>query len=67
MSETKPLSEMSDEEIIAEIQALRERRAQARERRVPEAGDKTKMTKKAGEKVSNDLWAMLEGSPEETT
>ena len=30
----KPLSEMTDEELIAEITAIRERRAKARERRV---------------------------------
>ena len=59
MSEAKPLSEMTDEEIIAEIQALRARRAQARERRQVETGDKTKVTKKVGEKISDSLWDML--------
>ena len=67
MSE-KPLSEMTDEEIVAEIQALRERRAQARERRQVEAGDKTKVTKKAVDKVSDSLWDLLsEDPPKETT
>jgi len=55
----KPLSEMSDDEIVAEIQALRERRAQARERRVADAN--IKGTKKPVEKVSDALWNMLTG------
>jgi len=57
----KPLSEMSDEEIIAEIQTLRERRAQARERRQVEKDEKGTVKKKPEEKVSDSLWNMLTG------
>ena len=60
MSE-KPLTDMTDEEIIAEIQALRERRAQARERRIVEKSEDGKPKKKVGEKVSDALWDMLSG------
>ena len=59
MSE-KSLTEMSNEEIIAEIQALRERRAQARERRNI---SKTPEVKKAAG-VSDDIWDMLEEKEE---
>lgn len=54
MSE-KSLTEMTDDEIIAEIQALRDRRAQARERRNVSATPK--IVKEA--KVSDDIWSML--------
>ena len=57
----KPLSEMSDEEIIAEIQTLRERRAQARERRQVEKDEKGRVKKKPEEKISDSLWDMLTG------
>lgn len=57
----KPLSEMSDEEIIAEIQTLRERRAQARERRQVEKDEKGTVKKKPEEKISDSLWDMLTG------
>ena len=57
----KPLSEMSDDEIVAEIQALRERRAQARERRVAATDELKKVAKKATDKVSDALWNMLTG------
>jgi hypothetical protein len=51
----KSLTEMTDDEIIAEIQALRDRRAQARERR-----NVTTTPKKAVEgKVSDSIWDML--------
>ena len=53
----KSLTEMTDEEVIAEIQALRDRRAQARERRNVTKASTTE--KKAS--VSDDIWGMLEG------
>lgn len=70
MTEPKPLSEMTDDEIIAEIQALRERRAQARERRVAakDEVEKTAAKRKGPEKVSDSLWDLLsEDPPKETT
>ena len=59
MSE-KSLTEMTDDEIIAEIQALRDRRAQARERK-----NVTSTTKAVEKKVSDDIWNMLGDDPEE--
>lgn len=55
MSE-KSLTEMTDDEVIAEIQALRDRRAQARERRNIPAASKTAPKV---EKVSDNIWDML--------
>ena len=64
----RPLSEMSDEEIIDAISQLRERRAVARERRVAEkTAEGDKPVKKKEGKVSDALWDLLEGSEEETT
>lgn len=60
----KILTEMSDEEIIAEIQALRDRRAQARERRIVEKNEEGMKKKKVVEKVSDSLWDMLGGEEE---
>jgi len=62
-----PLSEMSDAEIIAAIGKLRERRAQARERRIVEKteGEK-KIGTKGAAKVSDALWNMLSEAGEET-
>lgn len=61
----KILTEMSDEEIIAEIQALRERRAQARDRRIVEKSDKA-AGKKPVEKISDGIWDMLTEDGEDT-
>lgn len=64
MSE-KSLSEMTDDEIVLEIQALRERRAQARERRIVEKTTEGVPKKKVEGKVSDALWDMLD-NPIET-
>jgi hypothetical protein len=48
MSESKPLSEMSFEEIIEELRAIRERRAQAKERAVRERTPGVKTPKVPG-------------------
>ena len=53
MSE-KSLTEMTDDEIIAEIQALRDRRAQVRERR-----NVAPKEKKVVESTSDSVWDSL--------
>jgi hypothetical protein len=54
--EERDITKMSDDEIIAEIQALRERRAQARERRVSEkSAEGVKKVKKDSNEITGDL------------
>ena len=61
MFNDKPVSEMTTEEILAQITEIRERRAVARERRAVS----TKVTKKGGEestKASMDILDILMNS-----
>lgn len=64
MAEPKPLSEMSDEEVLAELAALRERRAAHRERARAAFNEEKpsgprKRTAKV-ETISDDLESLLE-------
>jgi hypothetical protein len=66
----KSLTEMTDEEIIAEIQGLRERRAQARERRQVALSDKSKPKKEGPVEIGGELGSILDdifaaGEPDE--
>ena len=58
----KPVSEMSAEELLDEIRALRDRRAQARERRqTSSSASEEKVAKRKGaEEVSGDLGSLLD-------
>ncbi len=60
----KLLTDMTDDEIIAEIQMLRERRAQARERRITEKSAALAAPKKKESGVSDTLWDILTGTEE---
>jgi hypothetical protein len=63
MTDPKPLTEMTDEEIIAEMEKLRERRAQARERRSIESrspAERSSKKEKEPETVSGDLGDTLD-------
>lgn len=67
MSE-KAITDMTDDEILAEIQTLRERRAQARERRVQSkasAAEGPVGSRKRVEEISAELSKLL-GDLEET-
>ena len=59
----RPVSEMTDEEIITRIQGLRDRRAQARERRIQDTkvgADARKKSEKKVDEVGGDLGNLLD-------
>lgn len=61
------LADMSYEQLVAELSALRERRAKARER--PAAGTAPKIrtkTEKKDTKISAGAWALLDGDDDTT-
>lgn len=62
MPEEVDLTKWTNEELIAEISALRDRRAQARERRTTEASavEKKVAQRKGAEEVSGDLGSLLD-------
>ena len=64
----KSLTEMTDDEIITEIQNLRERRAKARERRITEKNaESVPKVRKGPEEIGGDLGNLLDDIFGDTT
>ena len=68
MLDEKAVSEMTNEQIIAEIEKIRERRSQARERRVQERNEKSAPKEKRGPaELSGELGSLLDNLLTEET